>query len=494
MTPMALEQPDLEVGAPVEIRVPGARFIESLYPWHYETLRVFDEGRARFIMAEIHRRARKTTFGLNLLVRECATHPKRPYFYMGPTYKQAKKTVWLDPNMLFAALPDRQIYPWEKNESELYIRFPNGAILQILGGDDPDSLRGPDWEGGVLDEWALMKEEIFTEILRPVMTQDIRRWVLFLYTTKGFNHAAQMFNLYGGLAAVPNPVGLPASGATAKPKAGWYCTRLDAEVSGILPRAELGKAKAEMPRWFYDQEMRCARITAEERALITSVLMASLDLVYISPLETRKLIACDPSEGRHPAEKGVKPVGDEIVVQYFENNCVKEQRVFSQAAISDNIMILSGHLKNMAMEFKCNNFIVDGVGIGKGVADDLSLNEKYEVQIFKGGEKSSEPERFADKNMEAVWCTSRQMRTGKVDPIEDAETRRQLTKLRCQANRRGQLQLDPSPQIKKDCGCSPDRARCYVMGTYGLQFVEPEPEPEKTRYRDDEDEMKPELA
>ena len=442
------------------LRVPVQRFTEAILPWQYETFRAKDEGRARFFMCEIHRRGHKTTGGLNMLIRECMRHPNTPYFYMGPTYKQAKKTVWLDPNMLFSYLPDRQLYPWEKNEAELYIKFPNGSILQILGGDDPDSLRGPDWGGGVLDEWALMKENIWTEILNPVMAQHPDRWVMFCYTTKGDNHAAQMFDKDG---CIESPAELPACGATSKHKPDWYCTRLDAEVSGIISRVELLKLKERMPTAFYDQEMRCARITVEERALITSRLMASLRSVYRVGKSMRKIISCDPSEGN-----------DEIVLMYFENGKVCDFKALHTPAIADNIMIISGHVKNMAMEYKCFNVIIDSIGCGSGISGDMRLDKRFKVQSFKGNEKSNESERFKDKNTEAVWLTSREMRKGMVDPIEDAETRRQLTKLTCQVNRQGLLQLDEKKLIKKECGCSPDRGKAYVMGRYGIRNVEAE--------------------
>jgi len=441
------------------IRVPVARFTDGILPWQYEVFRAFDERRARFFMCEIHRRGRKTTCGLNMLIRECMRHQNTPYFYMGPTYKQAKKTVWLDPNMLFSYLPDRSIYPWEKNESELYVKFPTGCLLQILGGDDPDSLRGPDWGGGVLDEWALMKENMWTEILNPVMAQDPRRWMMFLYTTKGDNHAAQMFDKYG---CIESPVDLPACGATTKHLSDWFCTRLDAEVSGIIPKAELLKLKERMPTAFYDQEMRCARVTVEERALITSKLMESLRLVHKTDLTLKKIISCDPSEGN-----------DEIVIMYFESGDVKDMKILHTPAIADNIMILSGHIKNMAMEHDCYNVIVDAIGCGAGVSGDLRLDKRFNVQSFKGNEESNEPERFKDKNTEAVWLTSREMRQGEVDPIEDIETRRQLTKLTCQVNRNGQLQLDEKKVIKKECNCSPDRGKAYTMGRYGLRNVKP---------------------
>jgi hypothetical protein len=219
-----------------------------------------------------------------------------------------------------------------------------------------------------------------------------------------------------------------------------------------------------MPAHLYDQEMRCARVTEEERALITSRLMSSLKNVHVSSYDLKKIIACDPSEG-----------GDEIVIKYFENTEVLDKQIMHKVDIGDNLMILSGHIKNMSMKHKCKNFIIDGVGVGSGVADDLALNKEFNVIKFKGGKSASEPERFADKNMEATFYVSREMRIGNVEPIKDTETRRQLTfASRFQVNNKGQMRLDAANIIKKDCECSPDRAKAYIMGIYGLQFVKPE--------------------
>lgn len=458
------------------MRVPVDRFLAGMVDWQVKLFRAFDSKIARFYDCECHRRARKTTGAINLLIRECLRTYNSSYFYMGPTYAQAKDIIWLDPNMLFAYLPSQSEYPWEKNESDLYIRFPlNNTILHILGGDKPDRLRGIDAKGGVLDEWALMKEEIFTQILMPIMTPDPTRWLLFLYTPKGQNHATRMFDKGGKIASDKD---LPVNGPTKDRLPDWYCIRLDAEHSGIIPQNELAKAKKEMPAHLYDQEMRCARVTAEERSLITSLLLSNLEGVYVISTALKKIIACDPSEG-----------GDEIVIRYFENTAEPDPPIIlHKAGIADNLMILSGHLKNLSMAKKCNNFILDGIGIGKGVADDLRLNENYNVQVFKGNEEANDSEQFADKNMEATWYVSRQMRLGKVEPIEDDETKRQLVVAsRFQPNHKGQLALDRSDLIRKDLGCSPDRAKAYIMGIYGLQNVSAEitesVEPKRTRAR-----------
>ncbi|HUV40996.1 MAG TPA: hypothetical protein VMW23_04320 [Sedimentisphaerales bacterium] len=457
------------------VEVPVNRFVDNMVAWQYDLYAAFDEGLGRFFMCECHRRSRKTTAAVNLLIRECCTHSNCSYFYMGPTFAQAKDIVWLDPNMLFSYLPDKNEFPWEKNEAEMYIRFHNNSMLHILGGDKPDRLRGIDATGGVLDEWALMKEVIFTEILRPIMMTDLERWLLFLYTPKGSNHATNMFDKGGCIKSASD---LPVNGPCLEHIENWHCIRVIADKSGILSPDEIKQAQKDMPTAIYEQELQCARVTDEERALITSRLLDSLHNVVKIPIEIRKIISCDPAEGN-----------DEIAVKVFENTDVIHQRNLHRSDIADNLMILSGTLQNIGIEYHTDNFIIDSIGVGKGVADDLLLKKDkdgrvmYDVQVFKGNNVSTEPERFADLNTESLWYTAQQMKNGSVEPVDDPETKRQLVALTCQANRRGQLQLDTKDVVKKSLKCSPDRAKCYLMGIWGLQNVHPEADKGRDRVR-----------
>lgn len=441
------------------VQIPVKKFTDGVLQWQLAQLGVFDRGEARFFIDECHRRSRKTTLAINLLIKEAAKNPNKAYVYVAPTYTAAKKIVWLDPNMLFSYLPDQKEYAWEKNESELFIKFPNGSILHILGGDKPDSLRGIDAQGVVFDEWDQMKEEIWTEIFYPIMNPDPTRWAMFIYTPKG-HHAPAMFDKK---ACITTSVDLPVNGPTKRHKPDWHCVRLDAEHSGIIPLKELRKGQDEQPAHLYDQEMRCARVTEEERSLITSRLMESLMAVFTPPSETKKIISCDPSEGK-----------DECPIYVFEDTEVIDEEILREPEIRGNIMVISGYIKNMAKEHVCNSMILDANQLGKGVADDLARNPDFDVQQFKGGRKSSDPERWRNMNMEMVYYLSREMRKGRIAPIKDAETRRQLvgaSKFQI-GTWNDVMSLDLAAKIREVLGCSPDRAKAYMMGIWGLQFVE----------------------
>ena len=158
------------------------------------------------------------------------------YAYLAPTYVSAKNIVWRDPNMLSKYLPISRVL--RKNESELYIEFDNGSILKILGADKPDALRGSDWCGVGLDEFALQKREIWEEILRPIIAQDDKRWAIFAFTPKGVNYAHELW-------------------VKSKEWDGWIQSMLKGSQSGLLEEDQLIQAKKEMTDALYNQEIEC---------------------------------------------------------------------------------------------------------------------------------------------------------------------------------------------------------------------------------------------
>src|SRR5206468_7107428 len=128
------------------------------------------ESRARWAVLVRHRRAGKTTCILNHHQRAAlddawerrrlrallpastedalaALMRHRVYWHVMPSYKQAKLTAWEMLKDFARPVPDVQF-----NESELLVRYPNGNRIQLIGADNPDSLRAPGLSGLSLDE------------------------------------------------------------------------------------------------------------------------------------------------------------------------------------------------------------------------------------------------------------------------------------------------------------------------------------------------------
>lgn len=427
------------------MQIPVPKFTDKIFEWQLKTLQAFDRrefGRRvkRFFLLKCHRRARKTSLILNLLIRECMRNTNAVYPYVGPTYKQAKNIVWRDPNMLFSFLPPKEQVPWTSNETELTITFPTGCILPIKGGDDPDSLRGLDAQGVGFDEWALMKKQIWTEIFRPIIAQSSDRWAMFAYTPKGVTHATEMER-------------------SSEDWEDWYKIILKASESRIIPKEELDKARREMPPWLYDQEFECADITDEELTLITSLLMENLRGVIRSDTEVKHIVSCDPD---------CSISGDECVIYAFENTKVIDEDILHERD-TDKIAF---RVDLMCQKNNINNVVVDGIGVGRGVHDQLAKKHYLNVQMFDSREKAIDNKRFYNKRAEALWYVMEQMKEKKVDYPEDMMLRQDLSSVRVKPISR-RIQLELKIDTKKRLGRSPDRGDTYIMGIYGQRYVKP---------------------
>jgi len=422
--------------------IPTTRFTAAAHKWQIDALEAHDTGRARYQVLVWHRRSRKTTLALNLLIREAARRAKSVFTYVGPTYRQARQMVWEDPNMLFSSLPPQSEYPWKKNDTEMLVRFPNESLLRIMGGDDPDRLRGLDTVGVVFDEWAQMRENIWTEIFRPIIAQDAERWAWFLFTPKGQNHAYMLYQ---------DAVRLMNDGRE------WRTSLLTADQSALIPADELIKMRAELPRALYDQEMLCAFVTDEERSLITSRMLEELRKFgrFIGN-EGRRLVSCDPSQG-----------GDECVIYAFEDTNIIGHKFLRER----DPMKISAEVQSMGAQYSAELYVVDSVGIGWGLVGHLE-SVGCKVARFDSGRGSTDPKRFSNLKAEAWFNVAREIRDHQVAYPQDAELRRQLSSVRYTVTVGDRIKLDSKDQARKELGCSPDRADAFVMGLWGLQYAE----------------------
>ncbi len=469
--------------------IPNKLFLSRFGVYERQVLKAFDakDDIRRFFILEWHRRAHKTTLALNLLIRECCKYPQSKYVYIAPTQVWAREVVWDDPTMLWDALPDKEEMDWLPNEQKMLIKFANGSMLKIGGSDKPDALRGIDADGVVPDEWALHHQETWTQIFRPIIAGPKKpghreRWAMFLYTPKpGGEHATRMFN---NAACVESEAKLPTNGKSVQCKSSWFASRLIADESGIIVREELDKMLEEVAEGIltqaeYDQEMQCRRVTDEERTLITSAMLARLDEVEWDILrdtaqEIRRIVAIDPAFG-----------GDICAMKGFENGRELCQKNIKNPNMRTNDIIHEAKL--MAVEIDTENFIIDCIGVGKGIADGLADDvANYDVQYFNSAAKvmnldkkhKSNPladaNRYANLKAQAVAYAAFLVRKCKVESIVDAETKRQLVALsKYKAARSGKMLMVSNDDVKKELGCSPDKGLCWIYGQWGLQYVEP---------------------
>jgi len=157
------------------------------------------------------------------------------YAYIAPFYSQAKRVAW-DYLMRYTSQPGmRDSY----NIAELTVTLHNGAKIMLFGADNPDTIRGIYLDGCVIDEPAVMRPRVFTEIVRPLLA-DRQGWCVFIGTPNGKN---EFWRIRQEAASDPDK---------------WFLMTLKASTSGLLPQEELDDAARIMSEDEYAQEFECS--------------------------------------------------------------------------------------------------------------------------------------------------------------------------------------------------------------------------------------------
>jgi len=164
----------------------------------------------RWFVWVLHRRAGKTTAELNHHQRAALDNDwerarlrfllpdalesqiktlmeRRIYWHVMPSYKQAELVAWAFLKIIADPVPGRKF-----NESKLRVTYPNGNVIQLLGADDPDSLRGPGLSGLSLDEYSQIPANAFGEILSKALADHLG-YCIFSGTIKGTD---QLYHMY----------------------------------------------------------------------------------------------------------------------------------------------------------------------------------------------------------------------------------------------------------------------------------------------------------
>jgi phage terminase large subunit len=196
----------------------------------------YHQRRQRWAVLVVHRRAGKTVACINDLIYHALTSPlENPrYHYIAPLLKQAKSVVWDYLKRYALVVPGAKA-----NESELRVDFPNGGQVRLHGADNPDSLRGIYSDGVVLDEPADMRPRLFTEIIRPALS-DRKGWATWIGTPKGENDFHDLW-----LKAKANPEE-------------YFTLLARASRTGLVDLAELQSARQMMTPEQYLQEYECS--------------------------------------------------------------------------------------------------------------------------------------------------------------------------------------------------------------------------------------------
>jgi phage terminase large subunit len=224
----------------------------------------FHDRQQRWAIIVAHRRAGKTVATINDVVKR-AVEERKPdgrYAFLAPFYNQVKDIAWS--YLKHYAAP---IIAEPPREAELSVLLKGGQRIRLYGADNPDRLRGLFLDGVVLDEFADMSSALWSEVVRPALS-DRRGWGVFIGTPKGKNAFYDQWQ-----DALKNPQE-------------WYSLMLKASETGIIPEHELIEMRSQMGEDRYNQELECSFEAAirgafyadELRAMMAEDRIRSLDI------------------------------------------------------------------------------------------------------------------------------------------------------------------------------------------------------------------------
>ena len=208
----------------------------------------------RWAVVICHRRFGKTVMAINHLLRHAVLckQPNPRVAYIGPTFRQAKMVAFDYCKQFAADIPGVKFH-----ETELRVDLPNSSRIQLLGAENPDSLRGIYLDYAVLDEMAMMPENLFPEIVRPALS-DRKGKALFIGTPQGHN---AFYDLY------ERAVGDKA----------WYTKVYRASEPGVVDAEELEAAASMMTQDQYQQEFECSWVANVPGSIYGKEMQAALD-------------------------------------------------------------------------------------------------------------------------------------------------------------------------------------------------------------------------
>ena len=194
---------------------------------------------ARYKVVCAGRRFGKTYMSLMWLL-STPLQPQEVRWFLAPTYKQGRMIVLPLLRDIARSIEGTKLY-----ESEIAIRFENGAELCVKGSDNEDSLRGAGlgMDGSnavVMDEYAFMKPHVWEEIIFPMLTTTGSK-AFFIGTPDGFGNG--FYDMY-----------LRGQGDNPDWKS-WQFTTLQ---GGWVPEKEIENARKTMDERIFKQEFEAS--------------------------------------------------------------------------------------------------------------------------------------------------------------------------------------------------------------------------------------------
>ena len=144
---------------------------------------VLNDKTTTFIVVKAGRQAGKSLLAMNQGLFWALSNANRIVYWVSPTSAQAVKIY---KQILKPLLHTNLIKSNKGGQGDAEIIFSNGSIIKFRSALQEDSLRGESVDYLIVDEAAFVKEEVFQEVLLPMLNVRGKK-CLFISTPKGKN-------------------------------------------------------------------------------------------------------------------------------------------------------------------------------------------------------------------------------------------------------------------------------------------------------------------
>ena len=144
-----------------------------------------------------------------------------------------------------------------------------------------------------------------------------------------------------------------------------------------------------------------------------------------------------------------------------------------------DIVNTTGAVITAALKYKVKNVIVDEIGVGAGVLDNLKADKRFDAVGLNGSNSPNNTEMYLNKRVEVFDGLRQRFADGDISIPNDPELISQLASLTYKYNARGQLQLESKDQIRSTGRQSPDKADAIALAFTSEAKM---PEPKRIRF------------
>jgi hypothetical protein len=199
----------------------------TLLPWQVEVW----QDPSRFKVIAAGRRCGKSNLAIKMLLAKALEAPEgSAVVYVAPTLGQARQICW------DALLEQGKDVIKSAHVNQMDIQLVTGRKIHVRSGENPDTLRGLKLYFAVVDEAAFVKEDLFTKILRPALS-DLQGEAVLISTPDGRNHFYDWFSL-GKAGTDPD----------------WKAWHLTTKDNPTIPEGEIEAAKRTLSSFAFKQE------------------------------------------------------------------------------------------------------------------------------------------------------------------------------------------------------------------------------------------------